>query len=227
MIADWRKVWGEGDFPFLFVQLAPYHAIMTKPVTGSTWAELREAQRLTLQNSPNTGMAVLSDVGDQGNIHPTRKEPVGVRLALWARAVTYGEKIEYTGPTFAGATVQGNAIKVAFTHAAGLSAGQINDVKADGAVVATPDKLVGFEVAGADKAYHAADAKIDGTNVIVSSPDVPTPVAVRYGWADYPVANLQNGAGLWASSFSSDAWPWSTGPNPTAPAPNPVPAPAK
>ncbi len=211
MISDWRSVWGEGQFPFLFVQLAPFGAITTTPTTAN-WAELREAQRLTLQKLPNTGMAVGTDVGDAKNIHPTRKEPVGARLALAARAIAYGEKIEDMGPVFAGAKVEGSTMRVTFAHADGLHPSQVNDVKTDGALVASTDKAVQFEVAGADRVYHNADAKIDGASVIVSSPDVPSPVTVRYGWAAYPIANLTNSSGLPASPFTTDTRPWITEP---------------
>jgi len=214
LIADWRKNWGEGEFPFLYVQLAPTYAISPKPVDGSGWAEIREAQRLTLATVPNTAMAVITDVGDQNTVHPKRKEPVGHRLALAARALVYMENTECTGPVLRGASVDGSKIRVSFTHAQGLHAIEVHDVADNGPMLAGADKLAGFEIAGADRKYHAADAAIDGTSVVVSSPDVPTPVAVRYAWANYPVANLSNGAGLPASPFKTDDWPWSTQPKP-------------
>ncbi len=212
MIFDWRRSWGEGDFPFLIVQLASFRPIATKPTT-STWAELREAQRQTALRSPNVGLTVITDVGDSTYIHPGRKRTVGERLAVAARGVAYGEAVEYTGPVFASTKTEGAAIRVAFTHVDGLKAGTVRDISDTGAVVATPDKLVGFELAGADQVYHFADAKIDGASVVVTCPDVTTPVTVRYGWADYPVANLENSAGLWASPFSTDPGKWLTQPH--------------
>ncbi|MGO8671754.1 MAG: sialate O-acetylesterase [Capsulimonadaceae bacterium] len=212
MITDWRKNWGEGDFPFLFVQLAPYTGIRPSPVDGSWWAELREAQRLTLAAVPNAGMAVITDLGDQNDVHPRRKEPVGDRLALAARALVYRQRIAYTGPVLAGIKIEGGAVRVKFSHAKGLHAVTVHDSTDDGPLVASADKLVGFEVAGSDRKYHAANATIDGASVVVSSPDVTVPVAVRYGWADYPVANLSNNANLPASPFKTDDWPWTTEP---------------
>lgn len=212
MITDWRKNWGEGDFPFLFVQLAPFQAISSTAVDHSDWAELRESQRLTLTALPNTGMAVITDEGAIGTIHPKRKEPVGVRLSLIALAQTYGKSIEYSGPVLDSATVEGSKIRVNFTHANRMHAIQIVDALDDGALIASADKLVGFEIAGADKKYYAASALIDGSSVVVSSASVAAPVAVRYGWAKYPVANLSNGAGLPASPFTTDNWDWSTKP---------------
>ncbi|HEY3330375.1 MAG TPA: sialate O-acetylesterase [Capsulimonadaceae bacterium] len=231
MISSWRQAWGQGDFPFLFVQLAPFMAMSATPQQASSWAELREAQRLTLTTLKNTGMAVITDAGEQFNIHPIRKEPVGSRLALAARAIAYNEKVEYTGPVLATTKVEGATIRVNFTHADGMHAGTVKEKTDDGPVIATPDKLVGFEIAGADLKYVTADAKIDGSSVIVSSPTVQAPLTVRYGWANYPVANLQNSAGLWASPFKTDTAPWATlaaslFPKPVAPAPATT-APAK
>jgi len=210
MINDWRKHWGQGDFPFYFVQLAPYQKITATPVEGSAWAELREAQRLTASINPNTGMAVITDIGDQVDIHPRRKEPVGDRLALLARAHVYNETVEYSGPALSGIKVEGAAIRVSFSHADGLNAIEVHDSSNDGLLVAPAGKLVGFEIA--DKKYYAADASINGSTVLVTSSSVPSPVAVRYGWANYPVANLSNGAGLPASPFKTDDWPWITAP---------------
>ncbi len=204
MIADWRAHWGEGTFPFLFVQLAPYHAIQATP-HQSGWAELREAQRLTLERSPDTAMVVITDLGDQKDIHPKRKEQVGDRLALAARALVYKEAVEYSGPVCTGMTVEGGKVRLRFAHGDGLRAGTVQD--SDGAPLASPDKLVGFEVAGADQKFVTADAVVDGQSVVVSSPLVPSPAVVRYGWADYPVANLQNQAGLWASPFQMTSLP--------------------
>jgi sialate O-acetylesterase len=182
MIADWREKWGQGDFPFLFVQIAPY---VGQP------PEIREAQFLTLSKSPNTAMAVITDVGEANNIHPKQKEPVGARLALAARALAYGEKIEYSGPLFESAKFDGNRAIVRFQHTgSGLQA-------KDG-------PLKGFTVAGADKKFVPATAEIVGDTVVVSAPEVTAPVAVRYGWATVPDVNLYNKEGLPASPFRSD-----------------------
>ncbi|HEY3328645.1 MAG TPA: sialate O-acetylesterase [Capsulimonadaceae bacterium] len=221
MITDWRKKWGQGDFPFLFVQLAPFMSLTPTPLprNANGWPDLREAQRQVSLTLPNTGMAVITDQGDIRDIHPQRKEPVGVRLALIARATVYGEKgIEYSGPMFDSLKVEGSTARVKFTHATGMKAIEIHDVKDDGPLIASAEKVLGFEVAGADQVYYAADAKIDGTSILVSNPNVTIPVAVRYGWANYPVANLSNGAGLPATPFKSDNWSWASGPKDPAPA---------
>jgi sialate O-acetylesterase len=181
MIADWRRAWGQ-DFPFLFVQIAP-HRDMTP--------EIRDAQLWSWQHTPKTAMAVTTDCGDANDIHPTNKQPVGARLALAARALAYGEKLEYSGPVFDGMTVDGDKATLRFTHAAGL--------------VAKGGALKGFTIAAADLTFHPARAEIRGTTVVVSSPDVPQPVAVRYGWSAVPDANLFNKAGLPATPFKTDA----------------------
>ncbi|MDR3708111.1 MAG: sialate O-acetylesterase [Capsulimonadaceae bacterium] len=215
MISDWRKTWGEGDFPFLFVQLAPYMAIKSEPLPkgANGWPDLREAQRATLSILPNTGMAVITDLGNSTDIHPRRKEPVGDRLALIALAQTYGQNVEYSGPVFDGIKVERSKVRVRFTHASGLKTIDVHDGFDDGPIVAPAAKLAGFEVAGKDGVYYAADtAAIDGNAVVVSSSSVKSPVAVRYGWANYPIANLSNGAGLPASPFKSDNWPWASAP---------------
>ncbi len=228
MITDWRKRWAEGDFPFLFVQLAPFTKPNTAPLPASAggWPELREAQRLTSLNLPNTGMAVITDVGDIADIHPQRKEPVGDRLALIARAQVYGDKtIEYMGPMFDSLKIDGANARVSFKHAAGLKTIEVHDVSNDGPIMATADKLVGFEVAGDDMVYHTATATIDGSTVVVTSPDVPKPVAVRYGWAMYPICNLSNAAGIPASPFKTDSARWGSAPAPPAPPAAPATAP--
>jgi sialate O-acetylesterase len=181
MIRDWRNAWGEGDFPFLFVQIANWN---TEP--GELWPDVRNAQRQALALK-NTGMAVTIDIGDPDDIHPKNKQDVGLRLALAARAITYGEKIEWSGPLYRQVTQEEHALRVWFDHAGGLMA--------KGATV------TGFEVAGADGKYSVAEAKIEGTSVVVSSPAVPTPISVRYGWAANPACNLFNKEGLPASPF--------------------------
>jgi sialate O-acetylesterase len=183
MIQDWRRSWDEGDFPFLFVQIASYNA-----APESRWPEVRDAQRQTLALR-NTGMAVTIDIGDAVDVHPKNKLDVGLRLARAARAITYGEKLEWSGPLYRQLTREDHALRVWFDHAEGLAA--------------KGGPLVGFEVAGVDGKYVAADAKIDGTSVIVSSPTVPDPVSVRYAWAPNPTCNLYNREGLPASPFQA------------------------
>lgn len=189
MIKNWRDEWKQGDFPFLIVQLAPYHAIVTEP-KDSTWAELCEAQTLTAQRVPKVGLAVITDVGDEKDIHPKKKKPVGDRLALAARAIAYGEQIEYSGPVFDKMTVEGNKAVIHFTHADGLEA--------------NGGPLTGFALAGPDKKFHNATAEIQGNTVVVHCDQVEKPVAVRFGWADYPVVNMWNKAGLPAVPFRTD-----------------------
>jgi hypothetical protein len=197
MIRDWRRAWGRGDFPFLFVQLANYMARATEP-TESAWAELREAQAMTLA-VPKTGMAVAIDVGEAGDIHPRDKEDVGSRLARWALADAYGHPVEKSGPLYRSAAVESGAIRVRFDHAAGL-------------VAAGDPAPRGFAVAGSDRKWRWAEARIEGETVVVTSPEVPRPVAARYAWADNPEATLRNGAGLPASPFRTDDWPMLTAP---------------
>ncbi len=192
MITDWREQWGQGDFPFYFVQLANYMAVRDVPA-DSQWAELREAQLRTLQLT-NTGMAVIIDIGEAEDIHPKNKQDVGGRLALNALAKTYGKAIPYSGPLCVSAEVDGAAIRVTFDHA-------------DGGLLCRGERLTGFAIAGEDQQFVWAEAVIDGDGVRVSSPAVPVPLAVRYGWADNPVCNLYNGAGLPASPFRTDDWP--------------------
>ncbi|NOZ20357.1 MAG: sialate O-acetylesterase [Planctomycetes bacterium] len=199
MITDWRKNWGEGNFGFFFVQLAPFRQPPTKP-EDSAWAELREAQLMTL-SLPNTGMAVITDVGDAKNIHPTRKQIVGTRLALSARGVTYGEKIVHSGPVYKSMKVNGNKAVLTFDHIAG------GLMVKDGDLMEHDGKLKGFTIAGKDKVFHNASAEIKGDKVVVSCPEVQKPAAVRYGWANYPIVNLYNTEGLPASPFRTDNWP--------------------
>jgi sialate O-acetylesterase len=183
-IRSWRRAWGVGDFPFLFVQLANWTA-----GPGNAWPELREAQRQTL-SVVNTAMAVTIDVGNPTDIHPRDKKTVGARLALAARALAYGETIPYSGPLFRQATPEGaTALRVHFDHALGLTT--------------RGGPVVGFEVAGADGRYVPAEARIDGTTVVVSSPEVASPRSVRYAWADDPKVSLYGAAGLPASPFRS------------------------
>jgi sialate O-acetylesterase len=191
MIQNWREEWGEGDFPFLLVQLAPFMQISPEP-QESSWAELREAQTLATQILPNVGMAVITDVGEENDIHPKKKEPVGARLALQARKIAYGESIVASGPTFKSLRVDGSKAIVRFDHVG-------SGLEARGGA------LQGFAVAGADGKFVWADAAISGNTVVLSSPKVAQPTAVRYGWANYPVVNLWNKDGLPANPFRSDA----------------------
>jgi sialate O-acetylesterase len=202
MIQNWRDDWKQGDFPFLFVQLAPFKPIVIEP-QESDWAELREAQLLTTLKLKNTGMAVLTDVGNPKDIHPQKKGPVGARLALAARGIAYGEQIEYSGPIYDKMTIKDGKAVLSFKHVGkGLEA-------KDG-------ELKGFTIAGADKKFHNAKAEIQGDTVLVWSDDVKEPVAVRYGWADCPVVNLWNKDGLPASPFRTDDFPMKTAPKAAA-----------
>ena len=183
LIEDWRRQWAIGDFPFLYVQISNF-----KSTPAEDWAVLREQQRRTLEMR-NTAMAVTIDIGNPDDVHPTDKVDVGLRLARAARALTYGESVEYNGPSFRQTTPEGSAIRVWFDHAKGL--------------MAKGGEVTGFEVAGADGRFARANAKIDGETVLASSPDVANPVAVRYGWANSPQCDLFNGEGLPASPFTS------------------------
>lgn len=193
LIRNWRHDWKQGDFPFLLVQLAPFMQIKEQP-SESTWAELREAQALATKTLPKVGMAVITDVGDEKDIHPKRKEPVGARLALAARAIAYGEDIVYSGPTYKSVEFKDGKAIVSFDHVG-------NGLEARG------NDLTGLAIAGADKNFVWAKAEIRGDKVVVSSPEVSEPVAVRYGWADYPLVNLWNKDGLPACPFRTDDFP--------------------
>ena len=186
VITSWRQQWGQGDFPFYFVQLAAEDAASNRP-------EVREAQALALK-VPNTAMAVALDIGEKKNVHPKNKQELCERLTRIARANVYGEKIEYYGPMYESMQVEGNSIRVKFTHVSG-------------GLVAKGGELKWFQVAGADKKFVNATAKIDGNTVVVSAPGVSAPVAVRYAWNQWPEgANLYNSDGLPAPQFRSDDW---------------------
>jgi sialate O-acetylesterase len=185
LVTQWRKLWGEGNFPFYVVQLPGQQNVSNNPLVRE-----QQAKILAL---PNTGMAVVLDTSEAKNVHPHNKEPLGDRLTKIALANAYGQKIEYSGPVNASMKVEGSTIRIKFTHAAGLTA-------KDGL-------LKWFQISGADQNFVSADAKIDGDSVIVSSPAVTAPVAVRYAWDNYPdTANLFNGAGLQAAPFRTDNW---------------------
>ena len=211
LIADWRAQWAAPDLPFIFVQLPFFHAKKAEPAEDN-WAELREAQFQTMRKVPHTAMAVAIDTGDAKDIHPTNKEPVGARLAMAARALAYGEKLVWSGPLFSTATLEGSTMRIAFEQVgSGLA------IK-DGAA-----QLQGFAIAGNDHKYVWAEAKIDpATNtVLVSSPSVSQPIAVRYAWAANPDCNLVNKEGLPASPFRTDTWPGLTEKNTKDSAPPP------
>jgi sialate O-acetylesterase len=203
LITDWREKWGQGDFPFLFVQLAGYGE--REVVGGGGWPLLQEAQFMTL-SVPNTGMATSIDVGDRDAIHPTDKLDVGLRLALVARHLVYGENVVYAGPMFDKMTVEGTHARISFTQTgSGLIIGAAPWTAPDAYPIPTT-KLVGFVIAGADKKFYEADAKIEGNTVIVSSPQVPSPTAVRYDFATITAANLYNKENLPAFPFRTDKW---------------------
>ena len=188
LIADWRTRWGQGDFPFYYVQLSPFGRHQTE------WPELWEAQFLTLK-VPNTGMAVITDIGEPRNIHPLNKQGVGHRLALWALAKTYGKSdVAYSGPLYKSMQVEGDKIRLQFDHAKGLKS---RDGK----------PLDWFTIAGEDRQFKPATATIDGDSVVVHSSEVKAPVSIRFGWSDVAQPNLVNGADLPASPFRTDDWP--------------------
>lgn len=216
MIRDWRTRWGQGDFPFLFCQLANISILGRNPGNPDGWAELRESQTKSLV-VPNTGQAILIDLGESGDIHPRNKKDVGDRLERIAYAQTYKGKIVWSGPAYQSMKVEGPAIRLHFAHT-------------DGGLVAKPlpatyqpsskepktepftgnrpgSQLEGFAICGEDQKWVWADAKISGTDVIVSSPEVSKPVAVRYAWASFPICNLYNGEGLPAGPFRTDEFP--------------------
>ncbi len=215
LIKDWRAKWGQENLPFYFCQLANFQAINPKP-QDSPFAEVRDAQTQALA-LPNTGQAVLIDVGEEGDIHPADKESVGDRLMRIALAKTYNKDLAYSGPVYQSQSIEGNRIRLSFQHT-------------DGGLVAKPlpaeyrpvskepctaplvrnrpeSQLEGFAICGQDRKWTWADAKIDGDTVVVSSDAVPQPVAVRYAWAQNPICNLTNAAGLPAGPFRTDDFP--------------------
>ena len=192
MIKQWREDFGQ-PLPFYFVQLANFEG--GRGNKRDSWAYLREAQASALA-LPNTGMAVTIDIGDPKDIHPKNKEEVGRRLALHARKQLFGDQVETDGPVFASAKREGATMRVSFTHAAGLRLQP-----------ARSDDRISFEIAGEDRKFVPATARVDGDTVVVSSDQVPAPVAVRYAWRNSPDARLFNAAGLPAAPFRSDDWP--------------------
>ncbi len=206
MIRNWRQDWGQRRFPFYAVQLAPWDknrkrdlSVIAAEIGDSDWAQLREAQNHVAATLPNVDVAVITDLGDKDDIHPARKGPVGERLSRLARAQVYGEKVLAHGPVLRSAEFEDEFVELTFKEVGtGLRS-------ADGG------SLAGFIVAGEDRKWHPATAQIVGSNTVqVRSDAVGRPVAVRYGWNDYPVVNLINSDGLPASPFRTDIWPVST-----------------
>ena len=206
LVNGWRAAWGQGDFPFIWVQLANYNPDANKPEGGDGYARIREGMRKALE-IPNSGMAVITDVGEARDIHPRNKQDVGYRLAQWALHYEYKKAdVVPSGPLFRSSQVEGNSIRIQFDHVGGgLIIGKkdkLNPVKE-----IQNGKLKRFAVAGEDKKWVWAEARIDGDSVVVSSPEVPRPVAVRYAYSANPEgANLYNKAGLPASAFRTDDW---------------------
>ena len=192
MIRAWRDRWNQGNFPFLFVQLANFMPIQPDPAE-SAWAELREAQLMAL-SLPNTGMATIIDIGEARDIHPKNKQDVGKRLAWWALVKSYGKDLVYSGPLYESMQIEENRVRLTFQHVGG------------GLIAKGGGPLKGFAMAGEDSQFVWADAVIEGNTVVVSSKAVDAPVAVRYAWADNPECNLYNKEGLPASPFRTDQW---------------------
>jgi sialate O-acetylesterase len=193
MISNWRQDWRQGDFPFIYVQLPNYKKAQENPSETDGWVIVREQMLRTL-SLPGAGMAVTIDIGEADNIHPKNKQEVGRRLAQWALAKTYGKDVVACGPLYQSMSKQGDKIAISFDYIGG------------GLVATGGGKLKGFAIAGADKTFVWADAKIEGNTVVVSSPEIKDPAAVRYAWATNPACNLANQAGLPASPFRTDDW---------------------
>lgn len=206
LISDWRTQWSKAasdfginstanKFPFYIVQLANYQTLQTDPCAKDQWAEVREAQSMAAQHVAASGLACTIDIGEAGDIHPKNKQEVGRRLALLARANDYGQNVETSGPQYRSYTIEGQNVRIKFDHAqSGLQTSDGGDIK-------------GFIIAGPDRQFHWATAKVDGTDIIVSSPEVACPLAVRYAWAQNPICNLQNKDRLPAVPFRTDDWP--------------------
>lgn len=193
MIKNWRDTFGQGEFPFLIVELAPFTPIVTEPV-DQEWAVVRESMQWIAKHVPKVDTISIVDVGDEKDIHPQQKQPVGERLAHAARALAYGEKIVPAGPEFDSVTFSGNQAIVKFGNVGG-------------GLEAKDGDLQGFTIAGDDKMFHNAKAKIVGQTIVVTCDAVAAPKAVRFGWANFPVVNLWNKEGLPASPFRTDDWP--------------------
>ena len=189
MIESWRDAFGQGDLPFLFVQLANFES-------RGTWPELRESQFVTHRLLPRTGMATIVDIGESKDIHPPRKDEVARRLALWARSMCYGEELVPSGPLYSHAAIRGGEIHVYFDHVGGG--------------LAVADGAAGFEIAGPDRVFVPAQVRVDGDHLVVRADAVAEPTAVRYAWRDDPAVSLTNADGLPASPFRTDSWPGAT-----------------
>jgi len=206
LIGGWRSAWSQGDFPFYIVQLANFGKIEPKPDSPERdWTKLRESQLQALSLT-NTGLAVTIDIGDSGDIHPKNKQDVAKRLALWALAGPYGKDIEPSGPIYKNSRLAGDKVRISFDHArSGLMVGAkvgLDPVKPDPAA-----KVKWITIAGEDRKFHPADAVVEGDELVVSSQEVPVPVAVRYAFIQDPAgANLYNKEGLPASPFRTDSW---------------------
>ena len=223
LIKDWRKLWNRNDLPFYWVQLPGHYAKPTKPQSDSDWAALREAQTMTLA-LPSTGQAVTLDLGEAEDIHPTEKAPVGRRLAAVALAKTYAQAVPFQGPVFESARFEKAKAVLSFSDIAGGLFAQVIPEKH--ALSKIPPRyaplvrnspnseLEGFELAGEDGVWHWADARINGSQVVVSSAAVPLPRAVRYAWADNPTANLWGKNGFPAGPFRTEA-SFTSAPSPT------------
>jgi sialate O-acetylesterase len=209
LVTEWRKRWAEGNFPFYVVQLAPLKNNSNNP-------RVRE-QQAEILSLPNSGLAVTVDIGDPGNVHPKNKEPLCDRLSRIALANVYGRRMEYSGPEYASMKVEGDSIRLSFTHAAGLTTHHpanlydhvmMPDPKTNAPIAEMNPQdgpLKWFQIAGADGKYEDAQATISGSTVVVKSPDVTAPVSVRYAWDNYPLgANLYNAAGLPAAPFRTN-----------------------
>jgi sialate O-acetylesterase len=195
MIKSWRDEWGQSDFPFYFVQLADFLAEKPEPA-DSAWAELREAQTMTMAALPNTGQAVIIDLGEGQDIHPRNKQDVAKRLARWALAKDYGVAVPHRSPEYKAMEKQGNKVLVSFDHVGqGLKTFDVQEVR-------------GFTIAGSDHTFHKAQAKITGPDTVeITCDSVTDPVSVRYAWADNPICNLYSRDGLPVTPFRTDDWP--------------------
>jgi sialate O-acetylesterase len=206
LISDWREKWSQGNFPFLFVQLPNINSLAKTPSEGR-WPWVREAQRKTALSLPNAGMATTIDLGDADNLHPPDKLYVGRRLALVARHVAYGQDLVYSGPMYNSMTIEGDRIRLTFQNTgSGLAIG-VPPPSSDGKVQLVPSRLTGFGVAGEDRNFVWASAKIDGNSVVLSAEGLEHPVAARYDWGQNPYGDLYNKEGLPASPFRTDDWP--------------------
>ena len=195
MIDSWRDEWGIGNFPFYWVQLADFMNENQNP-ENSSWAELREAQTMTMDKLPNTGEAVIIDIGEGKDIHPKNKQGVGARLARWALAKDYGIKIPYQSPRYKSMKVDGNKIVLEIDHVvSSLNTFDVNELR-------------GFTIAGADKKFVNAQAKFSGKNkIVVWADSIKEPASVRYAWANNPICNVYSKEGLPLTPFRTDSWP--------------------